>query len=160
VCDSSRVLGRCLRDRRGLTSWRATIDAIQGQFQVAAIGFDTKVLAGPLIWSIPGRCVDVLLVVKVTLVSIGKRKPRATGDYAARGKRSGQVKDPQAQAASVSVPHTEVTPQSEASSPPLGPALQAHIGKQLRAAFQSVLAEPVPSRFVELLESLEKKGDG
>jgi len=48
----------------------------------------------------------------------------------------------------------------ESNAPPLGPNLQAHIGKQLRAAFQSVLAEPVPPRFVELLERLEKKGDG
>lgn len=123
------------------------------------------ILAETLVWVIPGRCVDIQLVVKVTLVSIGKRNPQATGDSASLSKQLGRVKPTQAQAASVSVPRGEVTTEEvtaeiESSVPPLGPSLQAHIGKQLRAAFQSVLAEPVPPRFVELLESLEKKGDG
>jgi hypothetical protein len=99
-------------------------------------------------------------VVKVTLVSIGRRNPPATGHSAARSKLSGQVKQPQAQAANVAARPSEMTAEIESSAPSLGPNLQDHIGKQLRAAFQSVLAEPVPPRFVELLESLEKKGDG
>jgi Anti-sigma factor NepR len=32
-----------------------------------------------------------------------------------------------------------------------------HIGKELRAMFDDVVAEPVPDRFRELLDQLEKK---
>jgi hypothetical protein len=41
----------------------------------------------------------------------------------------------------------------------LGPDLQAHIGRQLRAAFQQIIDEPVPDRFVTLIESLSRKRD-
>ncbi len=99
-------------------------------------------------------------MVKVTLVSIGKRNPRATGNSAARSKPLGPNKPAEALAVSDSAPRGEMSIDVESSVAPLGPSLQAHIGKQLRAAFQSVLSEPVPPRFVELLESLEKKGDG
>jgi Anti-sigma factor NepR len=61
-------------------------------------------------------------------------------------------------ATATAVPAEEEASQIGSNPAPIGPVLQAHIGKQLRAVFQSVLAEPVPSRFVELLESLEKKG--
>lgn len=43
----------------------------------------------------------------------------------------------------------------------LNPAVQKHIGNLLKVAYQDVLAEPVPSRFTELLNALgetEKKG--
>jgi hypothetical protein len=32
--------------------------------------------------------------------------------------------------------------------------VQAHIGQQLRAAYREILNEPVPDRFVRLLEEL------
>jgi Anti-sigma factor NepR len=35
--------------------------------------------------------------------------------------------------------------------------LQAHIGRQLRAVYDEVVNEPVPDRFVKLLEELERK---
>jgi hypothetical protein len=39
--------------------------------------------------------------------------------------------------------------------------LQAHIGRQLRAVYNEVVNEPVPDRFIKLLEELErKKADG
>lgn len=35
--------------------------------------------------------------------------------------------------------------------------LAEHIGRELRSMFDGVVAEPVPDRFRELLEALEKK---
>jgi hypothetical protein len=35
--------------------------------------------------------------------------------------------------------------------------LQAHIGRQLRAVYDEVVNEPVPDRFLELLEELARK---
>jgi hypothetical protein len=39
----------------------------------------------------------------------------------------------------------------------LGPDLQAHIGRQLRAVYDEVVGEAVPDRFLRLLEELERK---
>lgn len=36
------------------------------------------------------------------------------------------------------------------------PRIQAEIGKQLRAIYDDVISEPVPSKFIELLEKLER----
>jgi len=35
--------------------------------------------------------------------------------------------------------------------------LSEHIGRELRSMFDGVVAEPVPDRFRELLDALEKK---
>ena len=48
-------------------------------------------------------------------------------------------------------------------APPVAAAtedLQSHIGIQLRAVYESMIAEPVPDRFLKLLEELEKPRDG
>jgi len=39
----------------------------------------------------------------------------------------------------------------------LGPELQAHIGRQLRAVYDEVAQQPVPDRFLQLLDELERK---
>jgi hypothetical protein len=39
----------------------------------------------------------------------------------------------------------------------LDPELQAHIGRQLRAVYDKVVNEPVPDRFLRLLETLERE---
>lgn len=39
----------------------------------------------------------------------------------------------------------------------LGPELQAHIGRQLRAVYDEVAQQPVPDRFLKLLDELERK---
>jgi hypothetical protein len=45
------------------------------------------------------------------------------------------------------------------SEPPaLDADIQRHIGRHLRAMFETVAAEPVPDRFVALLEQLEATG--
>jgi hypothetical protein len=44
--------------------------------------------------------------------------------------------------------------------PSLGPDLQALIGHQLRAVYHEVLNEPVPDRFVRLLQELATKEAG
>lgn len=38
---------------------------------------------------------------------------------------------------------------------PLSPDLQAHIGVRLKAFYDSVLSEPIPDRFAELLDRLD-----
>ena len=38
--------------------------------------------------------------------------------------------------------------------------LGEHIGKELRAMFQDVVAEPVPEKFQKLLDELERKRSG
>jgi hypothetical protein len=44
-----------------------------------------------------------------------------------------------------------------AHRPHLGPDLQALIGQQLRAVYHEALNEPVPDRFVRLLEEMASK---
>jgi hypothetical protein len=41
-------------------------------------------------------------------------------------------------------------------SPGLEPELQEQIGVQLRAVYDEVLNEPIPDRFLKLLEELER----
>lgn len=39
----------------------------------------------------------------------------------------------------------------------LDPIVQAHIGRELRALFDEIVHEPVPDRFLQLLQALEAK---
>jgi hypothetical protein len=58
-------------------------------------------------------------------------------------------------------PDSGTPPNPAAHHPHLGPDLQALIGQQLRAVYHEALNEPVPDRFVRLLEELAaKKADG
>jgi len=41
----------------------------------------------------------------------------------------------------------------------LTPALQAHIGRHVRAVFDEVAREPVPEHLLRLLKDLERSGD-
>jgi hypothetical protein len=41
----------------------------------------------------------------------------------------------------------------------MSPALQAHIGRQVRAVFDSVAQEPVPEHLLRLLKDLDDSGD-
>jgi hypothetical protein len=43
--------------------------------------------------------------------------------------------------------------------PSLQPQIQDHIGRQLRAMYATVLNQPVPDRFRELMERLDKRGE-
>lgn len=45
---------------------------------------------------------------------------------------------------------------SEAGNGPVDPRIQSEIGKHLRAIYDGVVNEPVPPRFMELLEKLER----
>lgn len=49
------------------------------------------------------------------------------------------------------------TDRATAAGPVLDPELQAHIGRQLRAVYDKVVNEPVPDRFLRLLETLERE---
>ena len=42
-------------------------------------------------------------------------------------------------------------------TPSLQPQIQDHIGRQLRAMYDTVLNQPVPDRFRELMERLDAK---
>lgn len=46
------------------------------------------------------------------------------------------------------------------SPSPLAADLQSHIGRQLQAVYDEVLHEPVPDRFLKLLQELERKTGG
>lgn len=41
----------------------------------------------------------------------------------------------------------------------MSPALQAHIGRQVRAMFDEVAEEPVPDHLLKLLQDLDRDGD-
>jgi hypothetical protein len=64
------------------------------------------------------------------------------------------------QAPDMTAENTNMTP--SASIDPIAGArleadLQAHIGRQLRAVYDEVVSEPVPDKFIRLLEELERK---
>ncbi len=39
----------------------------------------------------------------------------------------------------------------------LEPDVQAHLGRQLRAVYDEMASQPVPDRFIQLLDALERK---
>ncbi|MDE2362421.1 MAG: hypothetical protein KGM42_07060 [Hyphomicrobiales bacterium] len=43
-------------------------------------------------------------------------------------------------------------------TPSLDPSIQMHLGRRLRSIFEEVASEPVPDRFLNLLDQLEKAG--
>jgi hypothetical protein len=43
--------------------------------------------------------------------------------------------------------------------PSVQPQIQDHIGRQLRAIYEDVLNQPVPDRFEELLEKLDRRAE-
>lgn len=58
-------------------------------------------------------------------------------------------------------PQMSILEQATDSNTPEGisldPVIQAHIGRELRALFDEIADEPVPDRFLALLQSLEAK---
>jgi hypothetical protein len=44
-------------------------------------------------------------------------------------------------------------------APTIQPQIQEHIGRQLRALYDDLLNQPVPDRFSELLEQLDRKAE-
>jgi len=64
------------------------------------------------------------------------------------------------QAPKMSTPYDNSTLSAPGSGARLEADLQTHIGRQLRAVYDEVASEPVPDRFVRLLEELERKQSG
>lgn len=52
-------------------------------------------------------------------------------------------------------PNSAKTPTGEG----LSPALQAHIGRQVRAVFDEVAQEPIPDHLLRLLQDLDRTGE-
>jgi hypothetical protein len=52
--------------------------------------------------------------------------------------------------------------QRKDQAPEMDTELQAHIGRHLKAAYEDILDQDVPDRFLQLLQALEtsEKGDG
>jgi hypothetical protein len=59
--------------------------------------------------------------------------------------------------------HGSLAPQTPAQTPPTPSAqpleadVQAHLGRQLRAVYDEMASQPVPDRFIQLLDALERK---
>ncbi len=51
---------------------------------------------------------------------------------------------------------TETQGRSEGGRGGMDPRIQTEIGKHLRAIYDDVISEPVPSKFMDLLEQLER----
>ena len=83
-------------------------------------------------------------------VQMDQRKPAvpAPASEMSRGGAAGSGPAPQAGQAAPGAPS------------PSGPAVEHLISHQLRAIFDEVVNEPVPERFVQLLEELERKRGG
>jgi hypothetical protein len=47
--------------------------------------------------------------------------------------------------------------QGKQGSPAMDSELQAHIGRHLKASYEDVLNQPVPDRFHQLLEALDRR---
>jgi len=47
--------------------------------------------------------------------------------------------------------------QGKQGAPAMDAELQAHIGRHLKAAYEDILNQPVPDRFHQLLEALDKR---
>jgi hypothetical protein len=47
--------------------------------------------------------------------------------------------------------------QAATGAPPLAADVQAHLGRQLKAVFAEIASQPVPDRFAQLLDDLERK---
>ncbi len=65
---------------------------------------------------------------------------------------------------SVARPASGTPTQTQATAgekePSLGRDVQSKIGQQLRAMYDNVVSQGIPDRFVELLNRLDKGGDG
>lgn len=51
----------------------------------------------------------------------------------------------------------DASDEAAAETPPLSPELQEHIGRQLKTVYSELVCEPVPAKFLKLLEQLEAK---
>ena len=51
---------------------------------------------------------------------------------------------------------TEIQGMTEGGKANVDPRIQTEIGKHLRAIYDDVISEPVPSKFMDLLEKLER----
>ncbi len=55
---------------------------------------------------------------------------------------------------------TETQARSDSGRAGVDPRIQTEIGKHLRAIYDDVISEPVPSKFMDLLEQLERSSTG
>jgi hypothetical protein len=54
-------------------------------------------------------------------------------------------------------PHTQGHENLGQHGQALEPDVQAHLGRQLRAVYDEMASQPVPDRFIQLLDALERK---
>jgi hypothetical protein len=77
---------------------------------------------------------------------------------AKKGRRSGGAQRQAGQDMSVPIDIAISTPVAPLSSVPGD--VQSHIGRQLRSLYDSVVQQPVPDRFLELLSKLDEESGG
>jgi hypothetical protein len=54
-------------------------------------------------------------------------------------------------------PQAQVPPAAPTQGQSLEPDVQAHLGRQLRAVYDDMASQPVPDRFIQLLDALERQ---
>jgi hypothetical protein len=54
----------------------------------------------------------------------------------------------------------DAPPKTESTQAPSGPNVKAYIERQLKSVYDDVLNQPIPDRFLELLNTLDKSADG
>ena len=74
----------------------------------------------------------------------------STEDVRSRSHPADQSRDPQADGSSSDGPNDQQTS-------PVSTDMQRLIGRQLRAVYDDVAKQPVPDRFLELMEQLDRK---
>jgi hypothetical protein len=90
----------------------------------------------------------------VEATSLGERMERALGDLRMVKVRRGAGGPPKKKGDRM---HTGTgLGSSESVGPQIDPRIQHEIGKHLRAHYDDIVNEPVPDKFMELLEKLEK----
>ena len=75
-----------------------------------------------------------------------------------KGRRTGGAKGQPGQ--DMSEPIETTMPDSAGPLAPGPTDIQAHIGRQLRSIYDAVVQQPVPDRFLELLDKLDEASGG
>jgi hypothetical protein len=89
------------------------------------------------------------------------KKTRVSSDPAARAVQRDRVeaKPKRRGAGTAAEPHSEQIQVIEGGGRQRAPDVKDHIGRQLKAVYDDMMRQPVPSRFMDLLQELAAKSE-